>query len=486
MTSGAAVERATLGRGDDPASTVGPSAAALAAQTALEARRAALGIVTRPALDQGQGVEAAASSGRRSTSGAAGPALVGLDGAALQLQDQGQAGASRARPSPAERGQAALEARRLELGINYRRPTVEGRAWSAWAAARAGDDLDGAAVAGVIDPLAGAGGLPLEAAADQGPAGVGIGQGNSGRVEALAGVEATVYPRLAGAILQADKARAARLWLLLLANDPARRGAYDLDQIYETFAGAGSAWRIGGRRCVQQVLKAGRGLFWTFDKRGRLWRRGPARVGAALGLAGGVGAPVEVPVTDLLGGMHSVRARLFAATLSAHDAPIGQGILTELTGACPNSQRAYRRSAGVEARPQYRFLPGAADRAALQEAHWQHGRGVFVFTDYNGQQGQGRGALLLAKRDPNVYAAALGPARRGRTKKINRRLNLVANGARGNGPAVDYERFYFQDAAAAGSAYNRARGRRDVAYRHGQGRGADFWGTLPALEGVGG
>ena len=41
-------------------------------------------------LDQGQGVEAAALTARRSTSGAAGPALADLDGAAL-LQDQGAA-----------------------------------------------------------------------------------------------------------------------------------------------------------------------------------------------------------------------------------------------------------------------------------------------------------------------------------------------------------------------------------------------------------
>jgi hypothetical protein len=312
-------------------------------------------------------------------------------------------------------------------------------------------------------------------------------QGQGGRVEraALAGLMATVYPRLAAAILQEGQAAAARLWLFLLASEPTRRGAYGLDQVYETFGGAGSAWRIGGRRRLQQVIKQGAGVFWTQDDRGRLWRRGPARVGRALGLVGGVGLPVEVPATDLLGGMHSVRARLFAAALTPHDDPIGQDKLTELTGACPNSQRAYRVTAGVEAQRQYRFLPGAADRAALQDAHWYHGRGVFVFTDYDGRQGQGRGALLLAKHDPNVYAAALGPARRGRTRKINRRLNLVTYGARGNGPAVDYERFYFQDAAAAGSAYNRARGRHELAYRldgRAAAAGVGLWGTIGALE----
>ena len=309
-----------------------------------------------------------------------------------------------------------------------------------------------------------------------------------GRVEGgpLAGVMATVYPRLAAAILKEGQARPARLWLLLLASDPTGRGVYGLDQVYKMFSGPGSAWRIGVRRSVQQILKAGAGIFWTRDRRGRLWRHGPARVAAALGLVCGVGAPVEVLATDLLGSIHLPRAALFSAALTAHDDPICQGLLTELTGACPNSQRAYRVTAGVEAQPQYRFLEGAADRDALQDAHWRHGRGVFVFTDYHGQQGQGRGALLLAKRDPNAYAAALRPARRGRTRKINKRLNLVTNGARGNGPAVDYERFYFTTAAAAGSAYNRGRGRRDIAYRLDGGAGGrvGFWGTIPALEGA--
>jgi len=360
-------------------------------------------------------------------------------------------GANPARPgmsAAVEAAQAALMARRAAAGI-VTRPAG-------------------------LDPLPGRGAL-LPAAENR----------KVGRVEhdpraALAGVDATVYPRLAGVILQAGQAAAGRLWLLILASEPTRGGAYDLDQVYKTFAGGGSAWRIGGRRRIQQIIKAGAGIFWTID-RGRLWRHGPARVAAALELAHGVGSPVYVPVTDLLGGMHSVRAALFAAALTAHDDPIKQELLQDLTGACPNTQRAYCETAGVEARRQIRIL-GAADQGALHDAHWQHGPSVFVFIDHDGRQGLGAGAHLLAKSDPNVYTAALSAARRGRTRKINRRLDLVTNGARGNGQAVDYRRFYFQDAAAAGSAFNRGMGRRDCAYRVGQSAaGADFWHTFEAL-----
>ena len=489
MTSGAAVERVAAGRGDDPAGA-GPSAAALAAQAALEARRAALGIAPRHPAE-------------------------GLDGA--PVGGQGQAAASRARRSALDRAQGALEAARLERGINYRRPTAEGRAWSALAAERAGGPAERVAVpAGGLDgaalgrgaAVAGAGQVgaqtPHHAAASTGRplpllalAGAGDDldgpssaaallpddQGDGGRVE---GERVKVHPRIAAAMLRTGHAAAGRLWLLLPASDPARRGAHDLDHVFDSFAGTGATLRVGGRRRVQQLLREGAGIFWTRDKRGRLWRHGPARVAAALGLVGGVGAPVLVPVSDLLGGMRSTRAGLFSAALSGHDDPICQAILAELTGACPNSQRAYRATAGVAAYPQYRFLEGAADGPALQEAHWQHGRGVFVFVDHDGRLGRGRGARMLAKRDPNAYAAALEPARRGRTRKINRRLNLVTNGARGNGPAVDYERFYFQDAGAAGSAYNRARGRHDVAYRLDTeaAGGVGFWGTIPALQGA--
>ena len=339
MTSGAAVERVIAGRGDDPASTVDPSAAALAANARLEELRRAAGVVTRPAG-------------------------VGLD--------QGQAADLPARPSPADRGQKALEARRRELGINYRPPvaTVEGAAWSAWAADQVAAGLDkggaGDVCAQTIDPLAGAGGLLLDAAAstlEDNPAGAGLDQ--------LAGVVATVYPSLAAAFMASKHlAPVGRLWLLLRSWDSAGQGCYTLDQVYRAFSVEGSAWHVADRRQVQRLIKAGAGTFWTLrDYHGGryhgLQMTGPAGVAAALGLDRLAGRPVTVPVADLLGGMHSTNAALFAVVVTlrrprrrgAGLRPVTRRTLAGMTGRAASTQRTYSKTARIEAQTNYVILP---------------------------------------------------------------------------------------------------------------------------------
>lgn len=422
MTSGAAVERAIAGRGDDPAGAIVPSAAALAAQAALEARRAALGIVPRQRA-------------------------AGLD--------QGQAADLPARPSVADRAQKALEARRRELGITYRRPTVEGAAWSAWAAdfVAAGDvagvGLDQAAASTVIDPFHGAGALPLEAAASTGRPVPEDDQG--GRV-------VKIHPSLAAAFLASKHvAPVGRLWLLLQSWDIAGRGCYTLDQVYRAFSVEGSAWRVADRRQVQRLIKAGAGIFWTLrDYHGGryhgLQMTGPAGVAAALGLDRLAGRPVAVPVTDLLGGMHSTNAALYAAVVTlrrprrhgAGPRPVTRRILAGMTGRAASTQRTYSKTARIEARPNYVILPcGDVDAA-----------GAFVMVDHLGLQGQA-GRARLARQMPNSYVVPLAAASRGRQRKINRRLNLVLSEARGYWPEVDYRRIYHDTATGAARAYGR-------------------------------
>lgn len=427
MTSGAAVERMIAGR-DDPAGAI-PSAAALAANARLEELRRAAGVVTRPALDQDQGAKSAAST---------------------------------ARPSPADRGQAMLEARRRELGINYRPPvaTVEGAAWSAWAADHVAAGLDqgqggaGDVCAQTLDPSAGAGGLPLEAAAstlEDDPAGADLDQ--------LAGVEVTVYPSLAAAF-QATKhlAPVGRLWLLLRAWDTAGRGCYTLDQVHRVFSAEGSAWRVADRRQVQRLIKAGAGIFWTLrDHHGGryhgLQMTGPAGVAAALGLDRLAGRPVAVPVADLLQGMHRVNAALYAAVVTlrrprrrgaGRPRPVTRRTLAGMTGRAASTQRTYSKTARIEAQTNYVILPcGDVDAA-----------GAFVMVDYLGLQGQA-GRARLARQMPNSYVVPLAAASRGRQRKINRRLNLVITEARGYWPEVDYRRIYHDTATGAARAYGR-------------------------------
>lgn len=439
MTSTTAAARVAGRAGDNPAGPVALSPAVEAAQAALLARRAALGIASKSAA--------------------------GLD----QL-DQVTTG-----PTAAERAQAALEARRVELGINYRRPTVEGAAWSAWAAARVGDDLDGAAVAGAV------GAQTLDQAAESGT----YGSGTVGRFEdasggALAGVMATVYPSLAAALLNFDLSAVGRLWFLLRAWDDRGRGFHDLDAVYSAFSGNGSPWHIGGRRRVQQLIKAGAlAGFWTLrNRRGRrftaLQMTGPAGVARALGVSHLAGSPVGVPVADLLGGMHKANAALFSAALTlrvtgkgeaATARPTSRRTLADMTGTAASTQRTYIKTAGVEARPNYVTLPsGDIDQP-----------GVFI---YRGRVADRPGRAILARRLPNSHDPQLTARPRGRVKKINRTLNLVTNGARGE--RLKIERIYHDTAAAAWLAWDRA-------YNHDHywpgGRtaaGAGLWGMVEA------
>jgi hypothetical protein len=424
MTSTTAAQVA--GRaGDNPAGPVALSPAVEAAQAALLARRAALGIASKSAA--------------------------GLD----QL-DQVTTG-----PTAAERAQADLTAQRVERGINYRRPgAVDSRAWLARLPGL--DQLD--APAAIVDPFTGAGGLPIDAT-DQ------LDQGG-----ALAGVMATVYPSLAAAVQSSKVATVCRLWFLIRAWDDRGRGLYDLDAVYEAFSGDGSPWRVVGRRQLQILIKQGAGIFWTLRNRrgGRftaLQMTGPVGVARALGVGHLAGSPVGVPVADLLGGMHRANAALFSAVLTLRTddhggRPTSRRTLAGMTGAAASTQRTYIKTAGVEARPNYVTLPsGDIDQP-----------GVFV---YRGRVAGRPGRAILARRLPNSHDPQLTARPRGRVKKINRILNLVTNGARGE--RLKIERIYHDTAAAAWSAWGRA-------YNHDHywpgGRtaaGSGLWGMVEAV-----
>ena len=290
--------------------------------------------------------------------------------------------------------------------------------------------------------MAGAGAIPLEA----------IDQGQGG---ALDGRAVKVHPSLARAMLASKRSAVGRLWLLLRAWDTAGRGCYTLDQVHGAFSIEGSAWHMADRRRVQQLIKQGAGLFWTLrDYRGGrahgLQMIGADGVAAALGLDRLAGAPVEVPVTDLLGGIHKANAALFAAvatlqrTRRGGPRPVTRRTLADMTGAAASTQRTYSKTARIEARPNYVILPSGDVDAP----------GTFVLLDHLGQQGRA-GRSHLARQMPNTYVVPLAAASRGRLRKINRRLNLVLSEARGYWPEVDYRRIYHDTATGAARAYGR-------------------------------
>jgi len=226
----------------------------------------------------------------------------------------------------------------------------------------------------------------------------------------------------------------------------------------------------------------------------RLRLLGPARVAAALGVARLVNRPVGLPAAVLLGSIGDARAHLYAAFHSGRarylvsageqgsagagvkrdmatplapplpcspaplpsSPPISRATLAALSGACPRSQAAYERRAGVGARDNYALGERVPGGAAVpvgdteQERAWRQGRALFRLTDHHGRQGA-PGATYLAWRLPNTYGPARGHQQRpkGRQKRINRQLaDLFTKGMTGNGRGT-IEKRYFAGAAAA-------------------------------------
>lgn len=405
-----------------------------------------------------------------------------------QLAGRGNDPAGAVAPSAAVmRAQAALEARRAAEGVNYRPPgAVEPRAWFVRLAVELvrTDPADRGDVGALTpDPAT---------TSTVGTIPIGFDHDHGGRVEDDHGGQddrgaATVYPSLAAAFLASDTSAVGRLWLLLRAWDAAGRGFYDLDQVYQAFAGDGSPWRLGTRRRVQQLVKQGAGIFWTLrnPQPGRGGRFGgytalqmtePARVALALGVERLAGSPVAVPVADLLGGMHKANAALFAAAVTLRmrrerARPVTRETLAGMTGAAASTQRTYTRTANIEARPNY----------SVSSVGDVDGAGVFPFLDYTGQQGGRPGRTYLARHMPNSYAASLATRARGRMRKVNKRLNLVIYGARGERPKIDMTRIYHDTAGQAAAGFNRACNH-DHYWRHGRtSAGADMWHVIEAL-----
>lgn len=263
-----------------------------------------------------------------------------------------------------------------------------------------------------------------------------------------------VHPTLLMAILRHDQAAPARVWLLLRHHDTAGRGWLALDDARRLLTDAGSPLRCCGRRRLRQLLAAGEGLFWRRDDRDRLWLIAAHKVAHALDSGPMQGAPVELPVAALLGGIRSVRAAFYAAFHSGRkESPISRDTLAALSGAAGRTQLEYDRAAGVGRRRN--VAVGERYSAERHQSRaWERGRAAFRFIDTAGRQGRA-GGEYVAWHLPNSYE---GPYARRATigrKRLNRKLaDLVIKGTPGNdGHAA--ERVFWPDGAAAARSYNR-------------------------------
>lgn len=293
------------------------------------------------------------------------------------------------------------------------------------------------------------------------------------------------HPTMLLAMLRQRREGAGRVWLLLRAIDREGRGRLDLSDVRRHLTDAGAPLRICGPRRLRQLLAQGEGLFWHRDAADRLWLAGGHRVAHALGCTRLQGAPIELPLSSLLGGIQAVRAAFYAAFHGGRDGrPISRRTLRTLSGVPDRTQLVYDRVAHVEARPNM-AIGGRYTPEQIQERAWRQGRGVFRFIDKEGRQGR-PGGQYVAWRMPNSYHVACQHHSRGSRRRINRKLaGLVVKGTPGNDDRA-IEKLFFHDGATAARQYNRDP-QRDAYWRPEAARerlpGHDLWYVIAGSGG---
>ena len=265
-----------------------------------------------------------------------------------------------------------------------------------------------------------------------------------------------LYPDIGLGMMRQGLTAPGRLWLALRYLDQEGCGVLRIDIITKHLTNKTSTLRLCCPRQLRNLLQDGEGVYWTRDKE-HIWLRSTTKVAHALGVERLTGRPVTLPVAALLDGIGTFRAHLYASfhggrvkenSRNQGSKPIARATLEQLSGATPQSQRAYERRVGVRVRPNF-AIGGQATTENQQERAWQRGGAVFELTDHEGEQGQ-KGRRYNAWQLPNSYGCAYRQRPKGRQKRINRQLaDLVIKGMPGNGEASMAKRYYSDGAQAA-------------------------------------
>ncbi len=298
-------------------------------------------------------------------------------------------------------------------------------------------------------------------------------------------------------MLAAGLSAPGRIWLLLRYMDREGQGWLALDEVQRQLSGKESELRVCGRRQLRNLLRQGQGIFWQRDK-SRIWLRSAARVALDLGADRLRGRPVKLPLAVLLEGMGQVRAHFYAAFHSGRAAqeeartgsPINRATLEKITHVPARTQRLYEARAGVAVQSNI-AIGEQLSQENLQQRAWRHGRATFLFTDQEGKQGPA-GGRYVAWRLPNSYRGPHATCPKGRTKKINRQIDLVNSRVQGNdldrtticsqaAVHLTVVRLFHANGQEAGRAYNRCQ-KRDLYWPTGRRRARHqrLWRVLPA------
>lgn len=300
-----------------------------------------------------------------------------------------------------------------------------------------------------------------------------------------------LYPDLAAGMLRANQAAPGRVWLLLRHLDRQGVGWYDMDMVRHKLTDRQSPWWICGWRQLRNLLRQGEGIFWQ-QQQHRLWLRSMVKAAAALDVWRLSNRPVALPLSVLTQGMGTVRAHLYASFHSGRNretsvSPIARATLQRLTFTSPRTQRRYERR--LRLRRQVHFALGEqVTPIKREEAAWQHGPALFLFTDFIGRQGA-PGKTYLAWQLPNSYVGPHQPQPRGRQRRINRELaDLWTQGTMGNDKQTDptgprtRRRLYYRNGKQAAQAADKRR----VYWPHtaGKGRFGLWFSPTPHTEGT--
>jgi hypothetical protein len=216
-----------------------------------------------------------------------------------------------------------------------------------------------------------------------------------------------------------------RIWLLGRYLDQSGQGWINVSTLRAQLTHG--AQRVCGWRRLRQLLQAGEGVFWQRDGRDRLWLCGAAHLAAQLGVTRLTGRPISLSLDVVRGDIGRWRAHCYTAFHSGrvrpgemYGAPLSRATLARLTRVPARTQRHYERVTRHTRRANL-ALDRPAGAAARQEHAWRHGRAHFLLSDRHGRHGPA-GAVYLAHRLPNQYAAGHAGQPTGRRRKINRWL----------------------------------------------------------------
>ena len=246
------------------------------------------------------------------------------------------------------------------------------------------------------------------------------------------------YPSLGIAALSHEDTSAYRVWLMCRYLDDTGVGKLPVASLKAQLTNVGSSLRLFSWKRLKQVLYAGNGRFWHWNQtEQKIWLVGTAKLAQTLQVRKLAGMRVRLPVKTITAGIGEFRAHLYAAWHSGRrsENPISREVQRQLTHVPERTQRHYGRIAKIKTEKNI-AIGGNVSTMAQEEAAWQRGQAVFVYTDRAGRFGSENGRYL-AWQLPNSYSGPHQQAPFGRQQKINQRLksqlqDLVEIEAQGN------------------------------------------------------